>query len=50
MSRIGKIPISIAEGAEVRVEGNTIHVKGPLGELSREMTGGITARVSSPRA
>lgn len=45
MSRIGKIPVAVAEGAEVRVEGDTIHVKGPLGELSREMTGGITAKV-----
>jgi large subunit ribosomal protein L6 len=45
MSRIGNIPIAIADGAEVTVDGDTIKVKGPLGELSRQMSGGITAKV-----
>jgi large subunit ribosomal protein L6 len=33
MSRIGKLPISIPEGVEIKVDGNTITVKGKLGEL-----------------
>ena len=45
MSRIGNIPIAITDGAEVTVDGDTIKVKGKLGELSRQMTGGITAKV-----
>lgn len=36
MSRIGKKPILIPAGAEVKIEGHKITVKGPKGELSRE--------------
>ena len=35
MSRIGKAPIEIPDKVEVTLEGNTVKVKGPLGELSR---------------
>ena len=37
MSRIGKAPIAIPAGVEVTVEGNLVRVKGPKGELSREI-------------
>ncbi|BAD42042.1 50S ribosomal protein L6 [Symbiobacterium thermophilum] len=37
MSRIGKAPIEIPAGVEVTVEGNLVRVKGPKGELSREI-------------
>ncbi len=30
MSRIGRLPIAIPQGVEVKIEGNTISVKGPL--------------------
>ncbi|MGI6096624.1 MAG: 50S ribosomal protein L6 [Dethiobacteria bacterium] len=33
MSRIGNKPISIPKGVEVRVDGSTVAVKGPLGQL-----------------
>lgn len=36
MSRIGKKPIEIPAGIEVKLEGNTVTVKGAKGELSRE--------------
>jgi len=36
MSRVGKQPIEILKGVEVRIEGQTITVKGPKGELSRD--------------
>ena len=36
MSRIGKAPIELPKGVEVTVKGNTVHVKGPKGELERE--------------
>lgn len=35
MSRIGLKPIEIPEGVEVKVDGNTVSVKGPKGELSQ---------------
>lgn len=35
MSRIGKKPIVVPENVDVRIEGNTIKVKGPKGELER---------------
>lgn len=41
MSRIGKKPIAIPPGVEVRPEGNLVRVKGPRGELRQELTGPI---------
>jgi large subunit ribosomal protein L6 len=35
MSRIAKKPLAIPAGVEVRVDGNTVIVKGPLGELKQ---------------
>jgi len=33
MSRIGKKPIEIPEGVDIKIEGNQIFIKGPKGEL-----------------
>jgi large subunit ribosomal protein L6 len=38
MSRIGKMPITVPKGAEVKVTGDTVTVKGPLGTLTRALT------------
>ena len=35
MSRIGKMPIKIPAGVKVTVDGSTVTVKGPKGELTR---------------
>jgi large subunit ribosomal protein L6 len=35
MSRIGKAPIEVPGKVEVTIEGNTVTVKGPLGQLTR---------------
>ncbi|MBQ2092858.1 MAG: 50S ribosomal protein L6 [Clostridia bacterium] len=35
MSRIGRMPIAIPAGVEVKLDGNTVSVKGPKGELAR---------------
>ena len=35
MSRIGKAPIKIPAGVELKVNGNVFTVKGPKGELSQ---------------
>ena len=37
MSRVGKVPITIPSGVEVQVKGAHITVKGPKGELSRDL-------------
>lgn len=37
MSRIGRAPIAIPEGVKVEVIGNVVSVKGPKGELKREI-------------
>ena len=37
MSRIGKMPIPIPSGVEVKLDGRHVSVKGPLGELEREL-------------
>jgi large subunit ribosomal protein L6 len=36
MSRIGKSPVTIPSGVEVKVDGNVISVKGPKGQLTQE--------------
>jgi large subunit ribosomal protein L6 len=38
MSRIGKAPITVPGGVDVTISGQTIAVKGPKGELSRELS------------
>ena len=42
MSRIGKKPIAIPAGVDVKIEGNLVTVKGPKGELSRNIHPNIT--------
>ena len=37
MSRVGKVPISIPSGVEVQVKGAHVTVKGPKGELNRDL-------------
>jgi len=37
MSRIGKHPVALPKGVTAKVEGNTVHVKGPKGELERTL-------------
>ncbi|KXG75708.1 50S ribosomal protein L6 [Fervidicola ferrireducens] len=36
MSRIGKKPIEIPKGVEVKIEGNVVTVKGPKGTITKE--------------
>ena len=45
MSRIGKKPIEIPEGINISKDGNTINVKGPKGELHRELHPNISVDV-----
>ena len=45
MSRIGRKPINIPAGVEVKVDGNVITVKGPKGELSYKANPALTVEV-----
>jgi large subunit ribosomal protein L6 len=45
MSRIGKNPIEVPNGVEVKVEGSTVSVKGPKGSLKREMHASVAVEV-----
>ncbi|MCB1284313.1 MAG: 50S ribosomal protein L6 [Microthrixaceae bacterium] len=46
MSRIGKAPIPVPAGVTVTIADGVVAVKGPKGELSREIPGAITVRQS----
>jgi len=45
MSRIGKNPVSIAQGVDVNIKENVITVKGKLGELSQTISEGISVKI-----
>ena len=45
MSRIGKKIIRIPSGVDIRISDNSIVVKGPKGELSRNLTSGLLAEI-----
>ena len=42
MSRIGRAPIAVPAGVEVKIDGSHITVKGPKGQLEREIAPSIT--------
>ena len=44
MSRIGREPITVPAGVTVNVDGNVVTVKGPKGELTREINPVITVK------
>jgi large subunit ribosomal protein L6 len=45
MSRIGKKPIDIPKGVDVKITDTTVNVKGPKGELSSEFPFGVRIAV-----
>ena len=45
MSRIGKQPVKISQGTEIKIEGDAIKVKGSKGELSFDLPSGIKAEM-----
>ena len=44
MSRIGKAPIPVPSGVTISITDGQVAVKGPKGELAREIPGAITIR------
>lgn len=49
MSRIGKQPIPLPAGVEVKIEGSLVRVKGAKGELSRQLPEPIQVAVEDGR-
>ena len=49
MSRIGKKPIAIPGGVEVKVAGSTVSIKGPLGKLDWSLVKGVDVAVDHGR-
>ena len=35
MSRIGRLPVVLPQGVDIKIDGHTVRVKGPKGELVR---------------
>lgn len=49
MSRIGKKPITVPSGVDVKVSGSVVSVKGPLGKLDWTLTPGVGVTVDNGR-
>ena len=49
MSRIGKQPVAIPSGVDVKQDGQNITVKGPKGQLALTLHAGISATVEEKR-
>jgi large subunit ribosomal protein L6 len=48
MSRIGKLPVTVPAGVQVKVsDENVVIVKGPLGELSQKVDPNISVSVEN---
>ncbi len=45
MSRVGKMPVTVPSGVDVRVDGAQVTVKGSKGELSREFTDRVNVQI-----
>ena len=50
MSRVGKKPIPLPSGVTLVMSGNTVSLKGPKGELSREVPRGFGVRIEGAEA
>ena len=47
MSRIGRMPIVVPAGVDVKIDGNTVTVKGPKGTLTRTVNENITVALDN---
>jgi len=46
MSRIGREPITVPAGVDVKIDGSQVTVKGPKGQLSRELNPAVSVTLS----
>ena len=47
MSRIGRMPIAVPAGVDVKIDGSTVTVKGPKGTLTRTVCSNITVTLDN---
>ena len=47
MSRIGRMPIAVPAGVDVKIDGNIVTVKGPKGTLTRTVNENITVALDN---
>lgn len=47
MSRIGRMPIAVPAGVDVKIDGSTVTVKGPKGILTRTVSSNITVALDN---
>ena len=47
MSRIGNKPIAVPDGVEVKIDGNTVTVKGPKGTMTKEFHKNISLKMEN---
>jgi large subunit ribosomal protein L6 len=45
VSRIGKMPVAIPKGVEVKADGDLVRVKGPKGDLVNRIPAGLSVKV-----
>jgi large subunit ribosomal protein L6 len=49
MSRVGKLPVPLPKGVEIKVDGAAVSVKGPLGTLSQPVSEDVAVRVDGDK-
>ena len=49
MSRIGKLPVNIPANVKISMDGDTVHVKGPKGQLSQKIEDGIQINIEETK-
>ncbi len=47
MSRIGRMPIAVPAGVDVKIDGSTVTVKGPKGTLTRTVSSNLTVALDN---
>ena len=47
MSRIGRMPIAVPAGVDVKIDGSTVTVKGPKGTLTRTVNSTIKVELDN---
>jgi len=47
MSRIGRLPIALPSGVDLKVDGTTAHCKGPKGALTQHVPAGMTITIGN---
>ncbi|MDP8262909.1 MAG: 50S ribosomal protein L6 [Candidatus Ancaeobacter aquaticus] len=49
MSRIGKIPVDVPQGVEVKVEGHVVKISGPKGKLERTFHNNVSVKLEDSK-